>query len=478
MRSFWRSHSSQPQNGVPSETVGTAPPAADAALAVPLREALIESRQRYKELVEISSDFAWETEVDGRFAFVSPRGALGYAASELAGQPAGRFLGVVDGNAVNPFATRTPLDGVEVRFRRKDGSVAILSTAARPLIDKDGAWRGARGVCRDVTEVLLRDAALARARHHERLFVEIVAAIRDVIEPTAMLSAAAGAVTRAFDAGCRIFRYAPARGFVLAAASDRKKLPADLPKQLADCREAPEGWTLISKGSLVVVSRYRHAVNGGLCLWRSERGATWSEEERNLALAVANQLGIAIEQIANHEALARLSHTDPLTGLLNRRGFFEEIGRRFPRLARERRGGALVYVDLDNFKPVNDRFGHQRGDALLAEVAAVLKRGTRPTDVVARLGGDEFALWLDNLDDAGAGARAALLLRETARLQSFSADETRPLGFSIGIACLDIQGGENLEALTARADAAMYAAKRAGKGTIRIAAPQLRSGAA
>src|SRR3546814_9398835 len=105
------------------------------------------------DLVEISSDFAWETGPTGQFVFVSTAGAFGYDPDELVGRLPDRFLVVPDGLAiVSPFDTREPVQGVEVRFRRADGDVAMLEASAAPLFDEEGRWSGARGVCRDVTE--------------------------------------------------------------------------------------------------------------------------------------------------------------------------------------------------------------------------------------------------------------------------------------------------------------------------------------
>ncbi|HEY6336004.1 MAG TPA: GGDEF domain-containing protein, partial [Alphaproteobacteria bacterium] len=116
-------------------------------------------------------------------------------------------------------------------------------------------------------------------------------------------------------------------------------------------------------------------------------------------------------------------------------------------------------------------FGHQKGDDLLVHVAELLRQGTRPGDLVARLGGDEFALWLEGVDEAGARIRAEVLLELSDALVQFSADASRPLGLSIGIAPYGAASGEGVTSLTARADAAMYAVKRGGKRNLCVAAP-------
>jgi diguanylate cyclase (GGDEF)-like protein len=186
--------------------------------------------------------------------------------------------------------------------------------------------------------------------------------------------------------------------------------------------------------------------------------------------------------ILDHEAIqremARQARTDPLTGLLNRRAFLDELARRIERLDREALPGTLIFVDLDHFKALNDEAGHDAGDAALIAAAALLRDTVRPADLVARLGGDEFALWLDGADSYTAAERAESLRLAVPALTP--AHATVRLGASIGIATRwphpddagDGEGaglGEGIDSLIHRADQAMYAAKRAGRGRWRVA---------
>jgi len=166
----------------------------DITLERSLRSALIDSRQRYKDLVEASSDFAWEVDAEGRFAFVSPRGALGFAASELVGQRVQVFLLKAGETEASPFATRVPVDQVEVWFRDADGKAACLSATGLPLHGPDGEWLGVRGTCRDITDERSREIALSRARHRQQLLAYILRMVRDELEPARLLMAAAEAL--------------------------------------------------------------------------------------------------------------------------------------------------------------------------------------------------------------------------------------------------------------------------------------------
>ena len=153
---------------------------------------------------------------------------------------------------------------------------------------------------------------------------------------------------------------------------------------------------------------------------------------------------------------------------MNRRAFVEEVERRLNHLRRMGRGGALMYVDMDNFKLVNDVRGHQAGDEALKALSEILSQGSRAGDLVARLGGDEFAIWLEEADEPAARAKARSLLNACESLKRFSGATERPLGISIGIA-LSAPGDDGaLAQLIGAADAAMYEAKRGGKGSYAI----------
>jgi diguanylate cyclase (GGDEF)-like protein/PAS domain S-box-containing protein len=444
----------------------------DATLERNLNTTLIESRQRYRDLVNVSSDFAWETDRDGAFAFVSPRGALGYRADELVGRNPREF--VLDQRSGDdlPFSTRSPLADAAILFRRADGLPACLLVSCLPVVGADGQWQGARGICRDVTEARERDAALARARTREQLLAHIVGQIRDEIKPVNMMNAAAEATAKALGAsGCRIYRVAAEEGFTVAA--EFGEVPVAPPAPLEGLGSGPEHARAQAEGcrALAVATRYRRAINGAISLWRDAGGKDWDEDDFALLAEVASQLGIAIQQLKNHEELERLSRTDALTGLLNRRVFLEEVGRRLAHAGRTGRPGALCYLDLDNFKAVNDLHGHHRGDAALKAVAELLTGNSRVHDLLARLGGDEFAIWLEESERSGAAVKARALLSAAAALAEYSGDAEHPLGLSIGIAVHDPACPETLKELMARADQAMYAVKRAGKGGFRVADP-------
>lgn len=452
----------------------------DVTLATSMRRTLVESRQRYKDLVEVSAAFAWETNVEGTLVFVSPQGVLGYGVDELVGRQPESFLAEpLDGGSLHPFTTREPTADVEVWMRRADGSAVCLLVSAVPLYDDAGRWTGARGVCRDITDVRERDIAIARSRNRERLLSFIVRSFRDEVDPENMLTIAAATVAQGVGvSGCNVLRARPGEAggktaAELAAAANfgRVGAAADLREVIATFAAGHDiVETVIGKWNvLAAVTRYRQEINGGIVLWRELSRVPYDEDDRILLSDLSAQVGIAIEQISNHEHILALSRTDALTGLFNRRAFIEELERRTQRLRHDGRTAALLYVDLDNFKMVNDLFGHKRGDDALFEIKRLLQSATRPSDLVARLGGDEFAVWMDGVDETVAVAKAEGLLTASGTLESFSGGIGRSLSMSIGIAIYDPGSDESIDALLSRADGAMYQTKHSGKGSYRVA---------
>jgi diguanylate cyclase (GGDEF)-like protein len=178
-----------------------------------------------------------------------------------------------------------------------------------------------------------------------------------------------------------------------------------------------------------------------------------------LASSLVARLRLAL---VRERALAR---TDALTGVANTRTFYERARLESDRARRTRRPFTVVYLDLDNFKQVNDRLGHAAGDDLLRQVAAVLCRHTRATDLCARLGGDEFALFLPETDAAGG---AALLAALQDGLRQEIARRGWPISCSIGAATF-CDAPQDVEDLVRHADSLMYAVKQEGKDDVRHA---------
>lgn len=178
-------------------------------------------------------------------------------------------------------------------------------------------------------------------------------------------------------------------------------------------------------------------------------------------LAIKNhQLQALVRQL---EATAR---TDDLTGLCNRRSLNELLERAWKQAVRNARPLAFMMIDLDDFKAVNDKYGHQRGDEILREAARIIRANCRQVDMPARYGGDEFCVLMPESEAAEVGQVARRVLHQWELANKAKAPGEPRLGMSIGVAQIDASGSQSSEELFRHADEALYAAKAAGKGRI------------
>ncbi len=167
-------------------------------------------------------------------------------------------------------------------------------------------------------------------------------------------------------------------------------------------------------------------------------------------------LKAALENLrARLEELERLADTDTLLPLPNRRAFLRELERVLHQAARHKTPAAVLYVDVNGLKAINDCHGHQAGDAVLLHVARVLKASLRAGDMVARIGGDEFGLILDHLDEKAARAKGDVLATTVAAEPVDLGRASIRVSVTAGLTM--VRAGDDVETVLARADAAMYA---------------------
>jgi diguanylate cyclase (GGDEF)-like protein len=185
------------------------------------------------------------------------------------------------------------------------------------------------------------------------------------------------------------------------------------------------------------------------------------------AIAVA---AVVAERKRLEARLLHLADYDSLTEVLSRRRFKEELAHQLAKSMRYDTPAALLFVDLDEFKSINDRLGHAGGDRILSSVARLLRGRLRDSDVMGRLGGDEFAVLLPRADRPQASAVADMLLKAIGSHATVVDGRTIIAGASIGIALIP-EHGTSAEQLLAHADAAMFAAKGAGGNRCRIYTP-------
>jgi diguanylate cyclase (GGDEF)-like protein len=177
-------------------------------------------------------------------------------------------------------------------------------------------------------------------------------------------------------------------------------------------------------------------------------------------VAEIGRLRAHVAQLEQHiQQLDQLAHQDTLISLPNRRGFMRELDRLVDRAGRYGHRAAMLFVDLDGLKMINDTFGHGAGDEALIQVADLLSRGVRRSDVVARIGGDEFGILIQNADESSAHDTANRLADLICDCEFRHDGDSLPLSVAIGVALID--GDDTPAQVMARADEEMYRRKAA-----------------
>jgi len=228
---------------------------------------------------------------------------------------------------------------------------------------------------------------------------------------------------------------------------------------------APKNWT----GSIVGIPlKFNETVVGVLNLARSATGGFTASELRLLGL-LSDQAAVAISNANLHQMISRQAYSDTLTGLPNRRALDERLEEEVLSARRNNYSFAVVMMDLDGFKDVNDTYGHSVGDEVLRLVFNQMARGVRNTDFLARYGGDELTLILTQSDMSSARIVTGKIVEGMNKLKYALPDKKKlKLGISGGIAIYPVHARNGPDLLRA-ADAALYQAKKHNRGTFQMA---------
>lgn len=431
------------------------PPAAAASAA--LHGALLESRQRWQDLAGLAADMVFETDNAGRFTFLWPDTPLGHRATDLLGRRADSLL---LGTGPNPFAQPRAMRGQRVWMADAQGQPRCLALSLAPLGDTRGGHAGLRGAAHDVTLQETAAAHAAAGLRRAALLDALAEAVRRAGTAREALAAGLSGLCEALGCGGTAM-LVPADPLPEVAASTTA-VPQALLRRAAPELAAGTDWTgaLETQEPAVVLHHHgRPPAASALAAWREPGARDWDAEDLAVLRSMAAMLGAVLGFDRMQRELERQASTDALTGLSNRRAFLQALDLRL------RSGpGALVFLDLDNLKPLNDQHGHEAGDAALRATARLLHQTAAPGDVVARFGGDEFVLWIAGADEGTGIARVEALLDGAA-----AHPPERAPRFSAGIAAWNPASGESAARLLARADAALYEAKRQGRGGWRTA---------
>ncbi len=316
-----------------------------------------------------------------------------------------------------------------------------------------------------------------RGRFKETLqrYGETLAATHDL---NALVGAVLDTAVQATRArGGRLLLYDAERGEAIEQAriGTARGLRSDLPVVVA-AGDGLEGEALatheprvsqVPRAVLAVPILREHHLLGLVTAVDPEEGA-FSDEDVEALSALALQAGVAIENARLHRVVERQAVTDSLTGLANRRQFYEVLGREYERAQRFGQPVSLILLDIDDFKLINDSRGHLAGDAVLHSVAATLAEVIREIDLAARYGGEEFAVLLPQTGPEGAANLAERLRSEiAARSIRFGTEEIAGVTASFGVAAGPVNEQTQID-LIASADAALYQAKREGKNHVTV----------
>jgi PAS domain-containing protein len=240
----------------------------DTTLESNLVNALAASRQLFRDLALCSNDFAFETDAHAHFTYTSPGAFLGHAAQDLHGSRPRKFFQSAEVSTL--FSVRTPLKAREIWTEDKSGNPACIVVTAVPMHDSVGAWCGARGVARDLTDLRLHERREAETRAREDLLSAVVTAMRSQAEPRRMMRAAADAVCAATLSDCVII------------STNGAGLDTMIGTEHASMQRLDRSTT------------WRGENNGRVTLMRSDQSVPWQETEHRLLDAIAPHLGIAI----------------------------------------------------------------------------------------------------------------------------------------------------------------------------------------
>ena len=422
--------------------------------AIARREADVAQR-RLAAVVESSDDAIITKDVDTTITSWN-RGAellYGYTSEEAVGRSASLIV-PVEREAEEREIVARALAGERVEHRTttrvcKDGTTKTVALSVSAIRDAQGGVIAISAIARDITGAARAEQSLRQAEERFRCSFDEARIGMMIIDLESRYE-------RVNDAFCEIVGYSHEQ--LEGLAREHITHPDDVAADKQAVRTLLSG----SATSHVCEKRYIHA--SGHPVWAAMNLTLIRDDEGRPRHFIAQVQDITERRIHEHQ-LQHMADHDPLTGLLNRRSFERELNSHVSRVARYGPAGAVLVIDLDNFKYLNDSQGHSAGDDLIVRIARALRARLRDSDVLARLGGDEFAILLPHEDEHEAQTVAEALLKVVSdQTNPQLVGEHRRITASIGIARFDDGEGLTAEEIMVNADLAMYDAKEAGRG--------------
>ena len=438
------------------------------------KEAIADAETRWNFALASAGQGMWDVDLKNGVTTYSStwKRMLGYEPNELDGDPY-HWLTLVHPDDRDRVAAadrahvagETPSFEKEFRMRHKDGHwLWILDRGQIVERDEDGKPLRAIGTLTDITvrreaeDTLLSYAALL-ADEKERLRVTL-----DSIGDAVICTDASMLVTFMNPAAEK-----------LTGVAEKKALGRQLEEIYAPVEE--ESGERIATAAMLAGLRHRVEHNSRAILSKKDGTRCAIREVVSPLLTKKGEFSgavIVFQDFTDARALQRrLAHAaahDSLTGLSNRASLLGSLSELVATPVDDGPGDLFLYIDLDNFKAVNDTGGHAAGDHLLGQVAEIIRAGLGADDLAGRLGGDEFALILRNCSPADGEARAAALADAIGRLGFERDGRSCAIGASVGLTPI-MRGEADIEAIISRADAACYGAKAEGRGRVTVAEP-------
>lgn len=426
--------------------------------------ALAASEESVRLLLESVAEGIYGIDEHGICTFCNPACAslLGYGSEvDLIGRPVHEFLPTPRWHLGQGGTDRRPIHVTEATFWRADGTLFPVEYWALPVI-KGQQIRGTVVTFIDITQRKKAEIALFREKEHAQVTLN---------------SIAEGVITT--DAAGRVRYLNPIAEAVLGASTEQVKgQPIEMVFRL---ELEGDGETVESALGRAREGATERSADGRPVLLRHRDGATTYVEHTSSPIRDrdGSTLGFitVFRDVSESRQLHRQLHYqathDPLTGMINRREFESRLERLTQTDPGERPESVLCFLDLDQFKVVNDTCGHGAGDELLRQIAELLRSHLRQRDTLARLGGDEFAVLLEHCPLSEA-FRVANTIREAIQDFRFAWDDKSfSIGVSVGLVDLS-EVGDDLQELFAAADAACYLAKEQGRNRVQIHHPEDR----
>lgn len=412
-----------------------------------------QSALRFRELINLSPD-AILVEIAGTTTYAngSTERLLGTTIAELLKRPLLDFILKPDQHKLierwkMPAQDKLTANPLELRIKRADGTQLFVQMACGD-IDWDGE-PAAQYILRDVTELKKTQQQLSRTNEHLQLAIEGTGECIWELDVPGNRVFFRGGLVGVFDAHTQSMEGRP---------QDWKHLmhPEDIKRVTKTLQATVRG------ESKIYESEYRLRAMDGTWRWVLARGVVVERDEAGAAITMAGTIADVTARKNSHEMAWRYANLDVLTGLPNRRLFSEKLDAEIRVAKRSHDNLAVLFIDLDGFKRVNDMLGHEAGDHLLLEVASRLSQCVRETDIVARMGGDEFTVVLTRLPSTDHTEFVCQKILERLAEPVHIGKEVAHVSCSIGISLYPIDGVLP-EDLLRKADQAMYAAKHSGK---------------